>query len=499
MFRLLSYQEIGSAALLSRALAGLASGRVVFVLPGSRGAVALAMEKLLLPKLAHLAGEAIKTRLVLSEEIPVRCSLLLLGLLALVLPASGAVYTWVDEDGVTHIVDDPAALPEVVRPTPERGAPGCAGSGRGCGRPSPDSRVPSASGSGSLREERTRRLIRGAVEDLERGEVARASAALEAVLRNDPKQAEAHWYMALLARRRGRYESAEVHLRAFLAAAGEAHAPWREAAEQELARSTISAGSPTKPACGARTNGSTSPIRTSASTTTRRPRQGLRRLRRDRPGTDPEEAHGDAVGRLGAAPREPLGVMFYGKAAYLRAHRHRFSFQTVGFFDGRIHVVSAAHPAGELRALLFHEYTHAVFREQTGEDRPFWLNEGLAELSERAARRQPGLTRSERSALWRRIEAARWIPLRRLSPSFTGLDDADARAAYLISTAAACWLEDRTDRGQRGRLLELLGTGVVEDEAFVEVLGLTTDGIDAAVQEWIRQEFPASRAGQPPL
>jgi len=62
LFRLLSYQEIGSAALLSRALAGLASGRVVFVLPGSRGAVALAMERLLLPELAHLAGEAIKRR-----------------------------------------------------------------------------------------------------------------------------------------------------------------------------------------------------------------------------------------------------------------------------------------------------------------------------------------------------------------------------------------------------------------------------------------------------
>jgi molybdenum cofactor biosynthesis protein B len=61
-FRLLSYQEIGSAALLSRALAGLASGRLVFVLPGSRGAVALAMERLLLPELAHLAGEAVKTR-----------------------------------------------------------------------------------------------------------------------------------------------------------------------------------------------------------------------------------------------------------------------------------------------------------------------------------------------------------------------------------------------------------------------------------------------------
>jgi molybdenum cofactor biosynthesis protein B len=62
LFRALSYEEIGSAALLSRALAGLASGRVVFVLPGSRGAVELAMRKLILPELGHLAAEAVKTR-----------------------------------------------------------------------------------------------------------------------------------------------------------------------------------------------------------------------------------------------------------------------------------------------------------------------------------------------------------------------------------------------------------------------------------------------------
>jgi molybdenum cofactor biosynthesis protein B len=62
LFRALSYEEIGSAALLSRAMAGLRGGRVVFVVPGSRGAVRLAMEKLILPELAHLAGEARKTR-----------------------------------------------------------------------------------------------------------------------------------------------------------------------------------------------------------------------------------------------------------------------------------------------------------------------------------------------------------------------------------------------------------------------------------------------------
>jgi len=60
LFRSLSYQEIGPAALLSRALAGIVRGRLVAALPGSRAAIRLAMEKLLLPELGHLAGEAAK-------------------------------------------------------------------------------------------------------------------------------------------------------------------------------------------------------------------------------------------------------------------------------------------------------------------------------------------------------------------------------------------------------------------------------------------------------
>ncbi len=62
LFRWLSYQEIGSAALLSRALAGIAHGKPVFVLPGSRGAVRLALTKLVVPEIGHLAAEAQKTR-----------------------------------------------------------------------------------------------------------------------------------------------------------------------------------------------------------------------------------------------------------------------------------------------------------------------------------------------------------------------------------------------------------------------------------------------------
>ena len=53
---MLSYEQIGAAAMLSRATAGVAGGRVVFSLPGSTGAVELAMTKLVLPELGHVAG-----------------------------------------------------------------------------------------------------------------------------------------------------------------------------------------------------------------------------------------------------------------------------------------------------------------------------------------------------------------------------------------------------------------------------------------------------------
>ena len=60
LFRMLSYEQIGPAAMMSRAAAGLARGRIVVSLPGSEAAVRLAMEKLLIPELGHLVQQARK-------------------------------------------------------------------------------------------------------------------------------------------------------------------------------------------------------------------------------------------------------------------------------------------------------------------------------------------------------------------------------------------------------------------------------------------------------
>ena len=55
-------QEIGSAAMMSRACAGLVAGRIVVALPGSEAAVRLAMERLVVPELAHMVQQAHENR-----------------------------------------------------------------------------------------------------------------------------------------------------------------------------------------------------------------------------------------------------------------------------------------------------------------------------------------------------------------------------------------------------------------------------------------------------
>ncbi|MGH7950065.1 MAG: MogA/MoaB family molybdenum cofactor biosynthesis protein [Candidatus Binataceae bacterium] len=55
LFRMLSFQEIGPAAMLSRAIAGVTRGKILVALPGSTAACKLAIEKLLLPEIGHMA------------------------------------------------------------------------------------------------------------------------------------------------------------------------------------------------------------------------------------------------------------------------------------------------------------------------------------------------------------------------------------------------------------------------------------------------------------
>jgi hypothetical protein len=401
-------------------------------------------------------------------------------------PARGDLFVWIDADGHTHVTDDVDSVPPDAASLPgsDDGVASLWG-GRVAG-PAPRA----AAGGRSEVERRSDRIVQGALDDLRRGERARAAAALESVLRDDPRNPEAHWYLAAIDRERGRHEAAARHLEAFLAHAGDAYEPWRAAAERRLrgladerrlAAEQAAAG-PLRLVAAESEHFRVSYDARLGAASHDYARTVLRFL---------AEAYASVVARLGVAPREPTGVVLYAKSAYLAAHRHRFTFPTVGFFDGRIHVASAAHPEEELRSLLFHEFTHAVFAERTGADRPFWLNEGLAELSERASRGEVVLTRSERAALARRSEAGQWIPLARLAPGFGGLSESDARVAYLEAAAAAGWLEQRLGQRGLGALLEAIGSGGEVDTALRRAAGVDTAGLDAALRESFRAELPA--------
>jgi hypothetical protein len=392
---------------------------------------------------------------------------------------------WVDQDGVTHFTDDPDA--EAPRGGEEatdletlRGA-----WADGITGPILDDDEGDSSGG----EDRVRRLLRGARADLERGEVARADSTLRGVLRLEPRRPEAHWYLAMLSRGRGRFKTAERHLRTFLDVAGPEFGKWRHQAELRLA----ALADERKLADPDSLEG---PLK-------------LQTLRSDhfRLQVDArlgevskdyaarvlgflEEARSEVSKAIGVAPLEPLGVVLYGRAAYVRAHAHRFSFQTIGFFDGRIHVASPAHPTVALRGILFHEYTHAVFREYAGGDRPYWLNEGLAEQVERRSRGRSVSTRSERAKLRANIELGSWIPLRSIARSFAGLTDGSARDAYLQSVVTAGFIESKTTVDERRRLLERIGEGLSIDQALHEAMGMDSDGLDEAVRNSIRAEFP---------
>ena len=142
-------------------------------------------------------------------------------------------WVWVDEQGQTHVSDDPERVPASRRGGILRGIEALR-SHWDDGVTGPPVEI--VAGASSREEDRPVRALRGAVDDLARGETARASAALDDVLRRSPNRPEAHWYLALLDSQRGRLDSAERHLRVFLSAAGDRFEPWRVSAERRLHR-----------------------------------------------------------------------------------------------------------------------------------------------------------------------------------------------------------------------------------------------------------------------
>ncbi len=395
--------------------------------------------------------------------------------------APAEIRVWVDERGVTHATNEPSAAPASARSAGEARA--LWGDER-FGAP-----LRRELGASSSEDDRAYRALRDALVDLQRGDTTLAVARLHDVLRRDASRPEAHFYLALIEGRRGRLDAAEAHLRAFLSVAGEGYDEWRASALRRLGQLDDERRLMTEPSASAlRFVGLRHPdfaIQADEALVEAGGPEFAATV-----GRLLDDAYAHVGSALGIRPAAPTGVVLYGRANYVRANAHRFSFQTVGFYDGRIHVVSAAHPGGELRGLLVHEYTHAIFKSETGGDTPYWLNEGLAELLERSALRRPPLSRGEEIQLRGALAAGEWLPLRRIAASFSGLSDKQARLAYAISTATADWLVRNSTATERAELLRALGRGADLDAALRAAIGLDTEGLDAA----LRREIAAARA-----
>ena len=157
-----------------------------------------------------------------------------------------------------------------------------------------------------------------------------------------------------------------------------------------------------------------------------------------------------------------------------------------GIYDergGRIRIpIRGIKQTADLRALLYHEYTHVVIRDVTGGRVPTWLNEGLALIEQR--------TPMDGEVEWvRRLAAKGELPsLSTLNESFVELSRSDATLNYAISYVATKYLVERWSLWDTQRLLQRLGEGVPFDGALEEATRRTLADFE---HEW--HESLASR------
>jgi len=399
----------------------------------------------------------------------------LLLVLAALLPSEVAI--WVDREGHTWLTDREAPAPFAERVSPEELA--IRWDGRRIGEPLPRGT------SSSSEDDRYLSAVLAARADVERGDLQSGLRALRRLQRDQPTRPEAALLLAQVERHRGRLEPARDALDAVLSTASRVPDRWREAAtrergeiEQELALAKARDGQTWQ----------THSLESKHFLVTY-DHQFAGRAYGEQVVEVLEQARAAMRAQLGRELARPLEVRLYTRAHYLDAYQHRFGFATVGFYDGAIHVVSAKRPRNELYALVVHEYVHALFQEASGSHQPFFLNEGIADRAEEAARGRPQLSREE----WRRLlDALRnsdWLPLESLVQGFSGLKGSQALLAYLESRAAIELIETRRP-GAIAAFLDGFAAGRTWQEALRAATGWDTRELESALQAEVRSRFP---------
>lgn len=159
-----------------------------------------------------------------------------------------------------------------------------------------------------------------------------------------------------------------------------------------------------------------------------------------------------------------------------------------GLYDGKIRlpVGGADQLSDQLKAVLYHEYTHVVVQEITHGNCPTWLNEGLAELEGRKIFNPP------LGELGKAAKQSHFTPFNRLEKGFTDLTARDVALAYQQSYALVNFMVSSYGWPKVGEILSALGSGMTITAAVKKALGdfgLDYDGMIAEWSSYMKKEF----------
>jgi tetratricopeptide (TPR) repeat protein len=194
-----------------------------------------------------------------------------------------------------------------------------------------------------------------------------------------------------------------------------------------------------------------------------------------------ESAYSEIGNDLNFYPDTVVPVLLYTERDF--AEITRSPDWAGGLYDGKIRIpvggVSRMNP--QLKAVLFHEYSHVAVHFLTRGRCPAWLNEGLAQIAERR-HHDPPLT-----ALAAAVDEVKSLVFEPLETSFIGLSREEAQLAYEQSYSLTAYMIEQYHWYKMAELLAALGEGLSMEEAVSAVLGEYGTNYASLQAAWHRQ------------
>jgi len=195
-----------------------------------------------------------------------------------------------------------------------------------------------------------------------------------------------------------------------------------------------------------------------------------------------EQAYDEVGYNLSHYPRDEVEVVIYSDADFQQLTPGLPVWVAAAFEErgSRIRIpIRGIRQAADLRALLYHEYTHVVIHDITGGRIPTWLNEGLALIEQRTP--MDGVVDRVRQV----AHEGKLPSLGSLNGSFVGLTASEAGMAYAASYTAGTFLIERWSRWDVQRLLRQLGEGASFEKALEEATGRSVSEFEQEWRDWL--------------